>query len=287
MINFMKKKHIYAFCAVSTLLSFSACEIHDPVDDLAAIGQQVANVYWELPNLLTNAGDSVAFKVQYWSIDDSYEYLGVWYDIQNNYTYSVTNSAFSHTLSVEAAETGRELQEIINFSDEHSSALWNDSLSAYVFEAKFPVSHTLTGSMISNPIEFTEAAAAIKAFPKTFETEFKEGLFPKLLVVADSSKVMKLLTVDFPRTDTLTVRSFYKVEFDENAGTNVTVITEAAKDQIKNYLSTIPLDSLTYNSVKLMYELNYKKNFKLNARFKVVNGSHVGNFSDPKEITVD
>lgn len=283
----MKKLKLYILWAISMLFVFSACEKHDPIDDLALIGQQTANSYWEIPNLSTLAGDSISFQAQYWSVDNTITYLGVWYDIMNNYTYSATNSAFSYTLEAGAVETGREFQEIIDLSDRHGQNLWNDSLRAYVLDAKFPVSHTLTSTIVSDPIDFADASAAIKSFPATFETEFKEGLYPKLLEVADSSKVMKLLTVDFPRTDTLSVRAFYEIKFDENAGTDITVMTETAKELIKNYLNTIPLDSLVYNPLKLIYGMKYEKNFKLNARFRVVNGNGVENFSDEKEITVN
>jgi len=48
------------------IAGLSGCEINDPVNDWADLGQQTAYVYWELKDAV-NAGNDLDFRVYYYA----------------------------------------------------------------------------------------------------------------------------------------------------------------------------------------------------------------------------
>ena len=48
------------------IAGLSGCEINDPVNDWADLGQQTAYVYWELKDAV-NAGSDLDFRVYYYA----------------------------------------------------------------------------------------------------------------------------------------------------------------------------------------------------------------------------
>lgn len=51
-------------------------------------------------------------------------------------------------------------------------------------------------------------------------------------------------------------------------------------------MDQLPFSALVYNKNRQFYAVEFSRNYELNARFRVVNGQQVANFSDVKRITV-
>jgi hypothetical protein len=68
------------------------------------------------------------------------------------------------------------------------------------------------------------------------------------------------------------------------------VITRPVKQEAIPLLNTkirqLPFSALIYNKNKQYYAVEFSRSYELNARFRVVNGNQVENFSDVKRITV-
>ena len=75
-----------------SLSCFTACEINDPVDDWARTGQQVPHTIWELSSTKVKAGDSLAFKAQYYTNGEEIENMAVYYNSRKGIVYLNANN---------------------------------------------------------------------------------------------------------------------------------------------------------------------------------------------------
>ena len=64
------------------IAGLSGCEINDPVNDWADLGQQTAYVYWELKDAV-NAGSDLDFRVYYYADGSTIEKAQVWYGVSS------------------------------------------------------------------------------------------------------------------------------------------------------------------------------------------------------------
>jgi hypothetical protein len=307
----MKKNNFIITLLFACVFSFTSCEINDTVDNIAAIGHRAPNVYWEVPSAVINAGDSVEFSVQYWSKDNTVTYLGVWYDLNSSMNFALSYTGLynvNYTYSKDSVVQVRDFQEIANYSSKHSQNLWVDSISAYTFSGKFPISYTLLSTNIQDVATLAEANYTIDKFiPMYMQKAFKQNLTPLLLadainvdVTSDekfktglkSRNLFNLLVVDNHLTDTATYVSSFEVYFNENSGRNESRIKPANelvnyKDTLSNLILKLPVAKLTYNNTKVAYQLQYVNKYKLNSKFKVISSDGGENYSFVKEITVN
>lgn len=65
-MNVMKMQYKLGMIA-AVALSMTACEVHDPFDDVLEVGQPVPTVTWALGGTVANAGDEVAFEGKYYT----------------------------------------------------------------------------------------------------------------------------------------------------------------------------------------------------------------------------
>jgi hypothetical protein len=144
---------------------------------------------------LTNvtAGNEVAFYAEYWSVDNTFTYLGVWYDIRKNLKYSLTYPGNGYTYTLDSLEIAREFMEIKSF--QHSAGTYNAEKKAYVFENNFPVSYTLSSLELKNPFTFNQEQFN-KLVPAGVRSRFLTNLFTLLtyqdfrtLLIADRQLV--------------------------------------------------------------------------------------------------
>ncbi len=306
----MNKKIFKSILFTAFVFAFTSCELNDVVDKVAIIGQRAPNVYWEVPNAVVNAGDSVEFTVQYWDKEDDINYLGVWYDINSSMTFSLTYNGLynvSYTFSKDSIANVRDFQEIINFTPKHKKTNWVDSIGSYKFTAKFPVSYTLISTEIKEPASLVVAASTLEKFiPQYMQRTFKRNLSPLLLADAinvdvssqekflnglRSRNLFNLLVVSNQLTDTAKYLSHFEIFYNENSGRNEPRIKPATTinftDTLNNLIMKLPVQKLIYNNTKVAYQLLYVNRFKLNSRFRTANSNGADNYSFVKEITVN
>ncbi len=306
----MDKKIFKSIFVAALIIAFTSCELNDVVDNVAIVGQRAPNVYWEVPNAVVNAGDSVEFTVQYWDKEDDVNYLGVWYDINSSMTFSLAYTGLynvSYTYSKDSIANVRDFQEIINFTPKHNKKNWVDSVGAYKFTAKFPVSYTLISTEIKEPSSADVTASTLEKFiPEYMQRTFKKNLSPLLLADAvnvdvnsqekflnglKSRNLFNLLVVSNQLTDTASYISHFEIFFNENSGRNEPRIIPASTinhtDTLNSLILKLPVQKLIYNNTKVAYQLQYINRYKLNSRFRTANTNGADNYSFVKEITVN
>ncbi len=262
---------------IAATVVFAACEINNPVADLSEPGFITANVYWDVPVANVKAGNNVEFYAEYWTTDGEINYLGVWYDIQKSQKYLLTNPATGYSLSVDSSEISRELLEIKTFT--HSEDNYVPEKKAYVIQDQFPVSYTLASLEYKNPITFNSDQFN-QLIPGYVKEQFVDNLFPQL----GYPELKTLLVTDRQIVEPEVFESY----FDSiTTGDVVSRIMKAeAGEPLRTNMNDVPFNALIYNKNRQYYAVEFTQGYELNARFRVVNGSGVGNFSDVKKITV-
>ncbi len=276
----MIRKHFIWKCALILAPLWAivtSCEINDPIGDISRPGNITANVYWDVPLANVTAGNEVAFSAEYWSTDKTFEYLGVWYDIVRNLSYSLTYPGTGFTYSLDSAEVVREFQEIVSYT--HSENNYISDKKAFVLNSTFPVSYTLSSLEYKNPYTFNQEQFD-KLIPSAIRDRFLQALFPQLaygdfktLLVTDGLLVTEE-TLD-KWFDTLMVEEveILKLKADSSA-------------IVMSTLRKLPFNKLIYNKNRQYYSVEFHRGYQLNARFRVVNGTREANFSDVRVITV-
>ena len=262
-----------------------SCEINDPVGELARTGNLAANVYMEIPTGNVTAGDSVAFHAEYWSIEDKFNSLSIWYSIQTNMVYSISSGLNEYMYKLDSTEQARELQEIIDF--QHSASSYDAEKKAYVVDDQFPVSYTLSGTELNNPIVYDESIV-YQLFPALVIEQFYNGVFETL----NYDQLNKLMVINNSIVDSAAFETYFEtiqIEDPDNEGEfiDVKVIKEESKPALLELFKEVPLEDLIYDATKQYYGLLYQKGYSLDASFRVVNGNNVESFSQDKTITIN
>ncbi len=276
-------KHILGV-TIGTLFLIS-CEINDPVGELARTGNMAANVYMEIPSGNVIAGDSVAFHAEYWSIEDKFNSLAIWYSIQTNLVYTISSGLNEYMYNLDSTEQARELQEIAGF--EHNTSNYDPEKKAYVIDDEFPVSYTLSGTELKNPIVYDESIV-YQLFPASVIEQFYNGIFETL----DYDQLNELMVIDNNIVDSAAFETYFEtiqIEDPDNEGEfiDVKVIKEESKPALLEFFKEVPLEDLVYDATKQHYGLLFQKGYELNASFRVVGGNGIENFSEEKTITIN
>ncbi len=251
-----------------SLSTFTACEINDPVDDWARVGQQVPHTIWELSSTKVKAGDSLAFKAQYYTNGEEIENMAVWYDLIENISFSATCPivSFNYSLSINTSVLSREDQKIIGYL--HSEGYWDKDKKAYIFNGKFPASNTL------RPVEWKDAADFDMKkyellFPDTFATTFKKGLYEQVVKPEKISDYRTLLVT----ASNMTVEEFNAC-LDSTYNSNSKSYDKFVKSEkvaaLKSKFDAILFKDLIYKSSESKYQINYLKSYIVGATFRVL-----------------
>lgn len=274
----------YISGALAGVFVLASCEINDPINDIARTGGIAANVYMEIPAANVAAGEPVSFQAEYWSVDDQFTSLAIWYSVHANMKYSITGFLTGYTFSLDSASLSRESQEIKAY--EHSASNYNAEKFSYVINDQFPVSYTLATTSIENEETYSQDQVD-KLFPAPIINSFYEGYFPTL----DYKMLQEIMVEENSAMDSATFESQFETVMvtPDDGGDPVEekVIKEGSAPVLLTGFKQVPLNALVYNPDKFYYQLNYSKSFQLKARFQVVNGNDVENFSDDKTITVN
>ena len=119
------------------IAGLSGCEINDPVNDWADLGQQTAYVYWELKDAV-NAGSDLDFRVYYYADGSTIEKAQVWYGVSSTINRAVTCPYISYTYT--ESETDEVVASHLVKEFDPQTVSWDDAKSSYILDATFPVS---------------------------------------------------------------------------------------------------------------------------------------------------
>lgn len=263
--------------AVSVLLLKTSCTINDPVADISSPGYMAASIYWDVPVTNVNAGNEVAFYAEYWSVDDVYNYLGVWYDVNKNLKYTLTYPPNGYTFTLDSSDLVREFLEIKTF--QHSENSYDAEKKAFVIEDKFPVSYTLSSLEYKNPITFNQEQFN-QLIPESIKIQFINNLFPQLTY----QDFRTLLVTDYQIVE----NEIFEAYFDEETVGDEIIRTmkPEVEGELRSHLSEVPFGAFIYNKNRQYYAVEFRQGYQLNARFRIVNGNDVENLSEIKTITV-
>ncbi len=275
----MKTKIINLIIVSFGSLFFLSCEIHDPIAELSRPGNFAANVYWDIPNTVVNAGSNVPFYSEYWSVDGKIEYLGVYYDLVRKISYSITYFGNGYTFSFDSTAIAREFQEITKY--QHSASFYNPEKKAFVFENVFPVSYTLSGFEERNPVTFNLAQVNL-LYPPNIQNRFYEGVFTTLTY----NDLNTILVINNQLISAVDFETHFDVIVDPGTQQVKKNVKPTSVATLKGLLKQVPLSSLVFNPNRQYFGVIFSRSYELNARLRVVNGNQIENFSDSKKITI-
>jgi len=250
-----------------SLSCFTACEINDPVDDWARTGQQVPHTIWELSSTKVKAGDSLAFKAQYYTNGEEIENMAVWYDLTEVITMTAKCPivSFNYSLSLDKSTLSRENQQIIRYS--HSENYWDSAKKAYIFNSAFPTSSTLRPVEWKDVVDFDITKYQL-LFPDTFANSFKKGLYEQL---SKTEKLTDYRTV-LVTAGNMTVEAFNACldsTYNSNSASYDKFVKSEKVAELKSKFDAISFKDLIYKSSESKYQINYLRSYNIGATFRV------------------
>ena len=240
------------------IAGLSGCEINDPVNDWADLGQQTAYVYWELKDAV-NAGSDLDFRVYYYADGSTIEKAQVWYGVSSTINRAVTCPYISYTYT--ESETDEVVASHLVKEFDPQTVSWDDAKSSYILDATFPVSSSwasVTWASVGSS-DFTETLFKTY-YPGDYETNFREALTTQ--IETDYHGNMKKIVVD----------GFMKIT-DEN------------KARLDGIVAALTTPELIFDGKE--YGVNYNCTYTLSAKFQVSDSNGVISNTDIKNITVN
>lgn len=284
----MKASKYIAILMITTGV-MTACDKHDSLDDQVFIGKMAPQVFWEVPSLTVNAGDSVAFTAQYYTTGEHpISHLEVWYNTIETEEKQVSAPwATSITYSVVSSQTVERSPE--NFSQNkyaHREEYWLDSIRAYTFAAKFSTSPTKSKIQFSS--SDWDSISVSKYFGENFMQSFKDSL--EVLLKADPDKAY----ADYEKlyTNTTNNKDFSNLYADSTFNEN----TQKYERHFKNHVVPAAVDSfyqsctfkdLIWDGTKAESSISYKKQYTLKATLRCNDDEGTYGTALEKEITLN
>lgn len=268
-----------------TLIGFSSCEINDPVNDWAEVGQRTPYVYWELGSTTVSAGSNVSFTAYYYADGKDISSIEVWYDVNKVEAREVTCPLISYTFKIDADEQMRSAQKIKEY--DLNTVAWDQEKRSYIMTTTFPVSPVLVSDSWSDvkPADFTEEKF-VKLYTDTFETAFRKGLQTE--IEKDYYAKMRKLVAGFSLMENIEdYDALFTQEKDPETGKINYIIADKDKAKLDADLANVAFVDLIYNSQTESYTINYSSNFYLNAEFRAYDSAGVIGRTDNKVITVN
>lgn len=287
-MNMNRIKYLTALLVTATL--FVACDKHDSLDGQTFIGKMAPQVYWDVPSLTVNAGDSVAFTAQYYTLGERpISHLEVWYNTVETEEKQVSAPwATSITYSIVSSQTIERLPE--NFSQNkylHHEDYWNDSIHAYTFSGKFATSYTK--SKIQFGSTDWDSTLVIKYFGEEFMQHFKDSL--EILLKADPDKAYADYETLYEFTGGVEadfINRYADSTFNEN--------TQKYERHFKSHVIPVGVDSfyqactfenLIWDKKKAEYSISYKMQYTLKATLRCYDDQSTYGTALSKEITLN
>lgn len=292
-MKYILKEHGNLIIMLIMILTFSACEKHDFIDEEAITGNVGPQAYWEIESSTVSAGSTMPFVLQYYTTSEDIDYSEVWYSLTETQEKAVSCpwvTTFTYSISSTKSEEKRIYQKIQEYP--HSLAVWSDSIHAYTFEAEFPVSGTLAPLSWVKPETFDSQKMELY-FGEDFMPHFKDSLY-NLMKFADFKNMilgMSLLedfgqytdstydniaTINSGSPDSIFVYHFPGGSL-ENDGPVPT--------EIKTLYDGITFDQLIAGAAN--YNVEYKRTYYINAIMRVYDKKGVYGTTVSKKIDIN
>ena len=282
----MKTKK-FIFLSLIAIVFLSTCAKHDFFDDITITGNVGPQAYWEVGSSTVSAGSDVSFDVQYYSTVAEIDRSEVWYNItetEERVASCPWVTSRTYSISSVRSEEKRIAQKIQEYP--HSLAVWSDSLHAYVFSDKFPVSPTLSRFDWVKPAVF-DYDKMEAYFGLSFIQLFRDSLRNNIMVYSDWKNMMLGLNIldDFKQytdstPDPNAGEDAWTFHFPKDAQGN----TPVPADLIDMY-NDIPFDRLIGNATG--YNVEYKRTYSMRAILRVYDNRGVYGTTVSKEIDIN
>ena len=263
------------------IVGLSGCEVNDPINDWADLGQQTAYVYWELKDAV-NAGSELDFRVYYYTDGSTVESAQVWYGVNSTITRAVTCPYISYTYTETDSREVVASHLVKEFDP--STVSWDDAKSSYILDSTFPVSASWASVTWANVggTDFTETLFQTY-FPGEYETNFRAALTTQ--IATDYHGNMKKIVVDgFMRMTEEEYEALFTTSVDAE-GKTVYNITDENKATLDGIVAGLTTPELLFDGKE--YGVNYNCAYTLTARFQVTDSKGVKSNTDIKNITVN
>lgn len=263
------------------IVGLSGCEVNDPINDWADLGQQTAYVYWELKDAV-NAGSELDFRVYYYTDGSTVESAQVWYGVNSTITRAVTCPYISYTYT--ETESSEVVDSHLVKEFDPSTVSWDDAKSSYILDSTFPVSASWASVTWANVggTDFTETLFQTY-FPGEYETNFRAALTTQ--IATDYHGNMKKIVVDgFMRMTEEEYEALFTTSVDAE-GKTVYNITDENKATLDGIVAGLTTPELLFDGKE--YGVNYNCAYTLTARFQVTDSKGVKSNTDIKNITVN
>ncbi|OUO97933.1 hypothetical protein [Barnesiella sp. An22] len=263
------------------IVGLSGCEVNDPINDWADLGQQTAYVYWELKDAV-NAGSELDFRVYYYTDGSTVESAQVWYGVNSTITRAVTCPYISYTYT--ETESSEVVASHLVKEFDPSTVSWDDAKSSYILDSTFPVSASWASVTWANVggTDFTETLFQTY-FPGEYETNFRAALTTQ--IATDYHGNMKKIVVDgFMRMTEEEYEALFTTSVDAE-GKTVYNITDENKATLDGIVAGLTTPELLFDGKE--YGVNYNCAYTLSARFQVTDSKGVKSNTDIKNITVN
>ena len=263
------------------IVGLSGCEVNDPINDWADLGQQTAYLYWELKDAV-NAGSELDFRVYYYTDGSTVESAQVWYGVNSTITRAVTCPYISYTYT--ETESSEVVASHLVKEFDPSTVSWDDAKSSYILDSTFPVSASWASVTWANVggTDFTETLFQTY-FPGEYETNFRAALTTQ--IATDYHGNMKKIVVDgFMRMTEEEYEALFTTSVDAE-GKTVYNITDENKATLDGIVAGLTTPELLFDGKE--YGVNYNCAYTLTARFQVTDSKGVKSNTDIKNITVN
>ena len=268
------KKIQFSLLFILVACLFSACDKHDMLDDNLIVGQIAPQVYWELKSTTVEAGSNVPFKVYYYTTGEAkLDHLEVWYNVTEVIDKAISCpwvTTFTYSSTTSKSEEKRIDEKVSAYS--HQDSYWDATQRAYVFDATFPTSVTLSTLSWVKPENFGDAdmEKLISYFDESFLQDFRSGLYSRMKE-ADFQKMLEGLDLVTNFRDKYLERVYNDFTgqdeylFPRDGSGNRSVPAE-----VKAMFDAIPFPDLIINTTTSIYDLEYIRSYNIKAYIKAV-----------------
>ncbi len=263
------------------IVGLSGCEVNDPINDWADLGQQTAYVYWELKDA-ANAGSELDFRVYYYTDGSTVESAQVWYGVNSTITRAVTCPYISYTYT--ETESNEVVASHLVKEFDPATVSWDDAKSSYILDSTFPISASWASVTWANVggSDFTETLFQTY-FPGEYETNFRTALNTQ--IATDYHGNMKKIVVDgFMKMTAEEFEALFTTSTDAE-GKTVYNITDENKATLDGIVAALSTPELLFDGKE--YGVNYNCAYTLSARFQITDSKGVKSNTDIKNITVN
>ena len=250
----MRGRRISSAIWIASAVLMSCQEENNIFDEVGlTTGGQVAEVRLSQGANAAEAGTTVTREVRFWSVDDTFDYLGLWEQVSLNTRYEVKieESTFSER-TAEITIDWREVRE-----ENFSFADWEPKEKIYLREISYDVD--MAYDEVLEDAEMLSFDDFSKRIPENFESLFYDFCIEKL-----SENQLKNVV--------LTKGTLSDEQFNELYGEDG-LLTTAGEEQLRNELKSIGLEKLAADTYEIAQE------YTITLAYRVTNGSGTPNES--------